>query len=194
VVPTISYEEAVSAVRMRLSERSADHCVRVAATAADLAAIYGVDVALARLAGVLHDWDRDRPPSELVESARGDGLSVSPIDQAVPYLLHARTGAAGITQAFPGLPPEVVQAVSLHTVGARDMTGLDEVVYLADMMEPARDFPGVEELRAAAGTATLPELFALGYQLSVMHLVRRRRRIHPETLDVWNALVAGERR
>jgi HD superfamily phosphohydrolase YqeK len=119
---------------------------------------------------------------------------VSPTDHAVPYLLHARTGAAGIAEAFPGLAPEVTQAVSRHTVGARNMTALDEVVYLADMMEPSRDFPGVEELRAAAGTATLPELFALGYQLSVMHLVRRRRRIHPETVDVWNSLVVGEHR
>ena len=112
----------------------------------------------------------------------------------MPYLLHARTGAAAVAEAFPGISPAVVQAVARHTVGALDMTPLDEVVYLADMMEPARDFPGVEELRAAVGVVSLPELFSLGYQLSLAHLVRRRKRIHPETLDVWNALVVEERR
>lgn len=187
------FDEALAAVRERLGERGAGHCERVAATAAELAETYGADVELARLAGLLHDWDRDRAKSELVESARGEGLEVSPTDEAVPYLLHARTGAAGITREFPGLPPEVVQAVARHTVGALDMTALDEVVYLADMIEPARDFPGVEELRAAVGSVPLSELFALGYQLSVMHLVRRRKHIHPETLVVWNALVVGEK-
>jgi predicted HD superfamily hydrolase involved in NAD metabolism len=193
-VAPVSFDEALAAVRGRLGERGADHCARVAATAADLAATYGVDVASARLAGVLHDWDRDRPHGELVEAAHGEGLELTPADEAVPYLLHARTGAAGIAEAFPGLPAEVVQAVARHTVGACDMTPLDEVVYLADMIEPARDYSGVEKLRAAVGAVSLSELFALGYQLSVMQVVRRRRKIHPETVDVWNSLVAGEPR
>ena len=74
------------------------------------------------------------------------------------------------------------------------MTELDQVVYIADMIEPTRDYPGIEELRDAVGEASLAELFALGYQQGFMHLVRERRRIHPDTLDVWNALVAGESR
>ena len=190
----VSFDEALSAVRGRLGERGAGHCARVADTAGELAAVYGVDVELARLAGVLHDWDRDRSRGDLLDAARSCGLRVAPIDEAVPYLLHAQTGAAGIAEAFPGLPDSVVQAVARHTVGARDMTDLDEVVYLADMMEPAREFPGVDDLRSAVGITSLSELFALGYQLSVMHLVRKRRRIHPETVDVWNTLVAGEPR
>ena len=74
------------------------------------------------------------------------------------------------------------------------MTDLDQVVYLADMIEPARDYRGVDELREAVGEVPLSELFALGYRASVMHLVRTRRRIHPETVAVWNSLVAGEPR
>jgi predicted HD superfamily hydrolase involved in NAD metabolism len=193
-VAPVSFDEALKAVRERLGKRGAAHCERVAATAADLAEAYGVDVELARLAGVLHDWDRDRSHGELVEAARVDGLETTSIDEAVPYLLHARTGAAGIAEAFPGLPAQVVQAVARHTVGASDMTPLDEVVYLADMMEPSREFPGVEELRAAVGSVSLSELFAHGYQLSIMHLIRSRRRLHPETIAVWNSLVAGEPR
>ncbi len=66
-----------------------------------------------------------------------------------------------------------MQAVARHTVGAPDMTDLDMVVYLADMIEPAATYPGVDELREAVGDGlALRELFALGYQLSVMHLVR----------------------
>jgi predicted HD superfamily hydrolase involved in NAD metabolism len=194
IVAPVSFDEALKAVRERLGKRGAAHCERVAATAERLAEAYDVDAELARLAGVLHDWDRDRSHGELIEAARVDGLETTPIDEAVPYLLHARTGAAGIAEAFPDLPAQVVQAVARHTVGASDMTPLDEVVYLADMMEPSREFPGVEELRGAVGSVSLSELFAHGYQLSIMHLIRSRRRLHPETIAVWNSLVAGEPR
>jgi predicted HD superfamily hydrolase involved in NAD metabolism len=194
IVAPVTYDDAQAAVRDRLGKRGAEHCERVAATAASLATAYGVDVGLARLAGVLHDWDRDRAHGELIAAAQAAGLATTPTDAAVPYLLHARTGASGVAETFPELQPEVVQAIARHTVGARDMTPLDEVVYLADMIEPARDYPGVEELRSAVGSVSLSELFALGYQHSVMHLVRRRRPIHPETLAVWNDLVAGDPR
>lgn len=194
IVARVSFDEALSAVRERLGERGANHSLRVADAAADLAQTYGVDAKLARLAGLLHDWDRDRPRVELVDAARAGGLSVGPIDEAVPYLLHARTGAISLAAVFPELPEEVLHAVARHTVGARDMSELDQVVYLADMIEPSRDYPGVEALRDAVGVATLSELFVLGYQQSFMHLVRERRRIHPDTVDVWNALVAGEPR
>ena len=190
----VSFDEALEAVRERLGEQGADHCVRVSATAVALAGAYGVDTELARLAGLLHDWDRDRPRGELIEAARGEGLDVTPTDEAVPYLLHARTGAAGVARTFPSIPPEVVQAIARHTVGAPEMTDLDRVVYLADMLEPARTYRGVDKLRQAVGEVSLPELFALGYRVSVMHLLRTRRRIHPETVAVWNSLVAGEAR
>ena len=190
----VTFDTAVGALGARLSEGALAHSLRVADTAAGLALIYGADPALAKLAGVLHDWDRELNAEELVASASGAGLGVSEADRAVPYLLHARTGAHGLAEAFPGLAPEVVTAVERHTMGAADMSALDMVVYLADMIEPSRGYPGVQELRDAVGTVPLSELFALGYQHSVAHLVEARCRIHPETVAVWNALVAGGER
>jgi predicted HD superfamily hydrolase involved in NAD metabolism len=146
---------------------------------------------MARVAGALHDWDRERSGDELVAAAGEAGLSVSASDRAVPYLLHARTAAHGLVDAFPGIPGEIVTAVERHTVGAADMSPLDMVVYLADMIEPARSYKGVQALRDRVGVVTLPELFALGYQHSVEHLVKTRRLIHPDTVAVWNSLVAG---
>jgi len=88
----------------------------------------------------------------------------------------------------------VVDAVARHTVGSAQMTALDKVVYIADMIEPGRDYEGVDELRKIAATAPLDELFVSAYQQSVAHLVRSRKRIHPQTVAVWNALIAGDPR
>jgi predicted HD superfamily hydrolase involved in NAD metabolism len=189
-----SYDEALAAVRARLGEDSLAHSERVAQTAARLAAVYGADEADARLAGLLHDWDRECGREELVDSARTFGLPVSEADESQPYLLHAKTGAEEISRTFPGIAPAVLRAVARHTVGAQDMSVLDKVVYLADMLEPARDYEGADELRDLVGAVSLDELFARGYQQSVRYLVDARRRIHPDTVAVWNAHVARESR
>jgi predicted HD superfamily hydrolase involved in NAD metabolism len=186
------YDAALEAVRSRLGKKSAEHCRRVAETAAGLAIIYGVDVRSAKLAGLLHDWDRELPAPELLGRALEAGITISDADAARPKLLHARTAAASLSAAFPGIDDDVVQAVARHTIGAVDMSRLDMVIYLADMLEPARDYPGVEELRAQVGSASLSELFALGYRESMRHLVDARKRIHPETVAVWNVWVAGD--
>jgi predicted HD superfamily hydrolase involved in NAD metabolism len=194
VAASTIFEDARAAVRARLGEKASAHSERVAQAASDLAAAYGVDAGLARLAGLLHDWDRELSADELVSAAREAAIVMTPADAAVPYLLHARTAAAQLGRAMPDLPPEVLTAVSRHTLGAADMSDLDMVVYLADMLEPARTYPGVEELRSSVGKTSLAELFARGYQESVAHLVDTRRRIHPDTVAVWNALVAGGER
>lgn len=190
----VSYAKASDAVRARLGEAAVAHCLRVAATAGELALVYHVDPELSKLAGLLHDWDREQTREALLSAARDAGLMPTPADEAIPYLLHARTAAIALKRAMPELPAEVLTAVARHTLGAADMSDLDMVIYLADMMEPARTYPGVESLREAVGTMPLPELFALGYQHSIAHLVSRRRPIHPETVAVWNALVAGDAR
>ncbi len=193
-MPPVSYDDAASAVRSRLGAKAAGHSERVAETSAGLAVAYGADIDDARLAGLLHDWDREVPRGELVDTARDAGLAVSDSDVAVPKLLHSRTGAAAVRARFPELPDAVVSAVSKHTVGAVEMSDLDRIVFIADMIEPARDYPGVEELRDAVGTVSLAELFALAYQQSVRHLVDARKRIHEDTVAVWNAHVAGDSR
>lgn len=187
----VSFAAATDAVRARLGGAALAHSERVAQTASDLARVYSVDADTARIAGLLHDWDREQSAAELISSARSAGIEFTDADLAVPYLLHARTAVASLRDAMPGLPEEVLSAVERHTLGAVDMSDLDMVVYLADMIEPARVYPGLEELRGVVGTLPLADLFALGYQHSVAHLVSTRRKIHPETVAVWNALVAG---
>lgn len=188
------YPDVTEAVKDRLGERAFAHSRRVAEEAASLALIYGVDPDAAWLAGLLHDWDRELGDDELVSAATDAGIETDEADEAVPYLLHARTGAAAVAERFPGLDADVVAAVANHTVGSAEMSELDWIVYVADMIEPGRTFKGVNELREAAGTIALPDLFALAYQHSVMHLIRSRKRIHPDTVAVWNALVAREQR
>ena len=193
-MPDVTYDQVVHVLRDRLGQEALAHSMRVSETAATMAVRYGVDPEPAKLAGALHDWDRERSAGELLDAAARDGLEVSDADAEVPELLHARTAARDIARVFPGIAPEVVRAVERHTVGSADMGPLDMIVYLADMVEPARVFPGVQELRDAVGVVSLQELFARGYQHSLAYLVDIRRPIHPDTVVGWNTFVAEGRR
>jgi len=187
---TVQLSEVREALADRLGERGYAHSVAVAQTAARLADEYGVDTQDAYLAGLVHDWARDDGPELLRSEAERFGIEITPADEAVPYLLHARTGAAALAERFPGIPERILTAVERHTFGAPGMSDLDRVVYLADALEPGRDTPLADELRHEVGRVSLAELYERAYAASLEHLVRGRRFIHPATVEAWNAIVA----
>jgi HD superfamily phosphohydrolase YqeK len=77
-------------------------------------------------------------------------------------------------------------------LGDVEMSDLDRIVYIADMIEPGRDYPGVDDLREAVGSVSLNALFALCYRHTLLYLIEEGRPIHPRTVDIWNALVARD--
>jgi predicted HD superfamily hydrolase involved in NAD metabolism len=193
-VAGISYEVALAATQRRLGKKAAKHCTRVSDVAGGLALVYGVDPEDARLAGLLHDWARERDDEQLLADAATCGIEVTPATRAVPYLVHGAVAACEAEGELGELGEDIRDAIVVHTTGAVEMTSLAMVVYVADMIEPSRDFHGVDELREAVGVAPLEDLFALAYERSLKHLVKSRRYIHPVTTEVWNRYVAGRPR
>ncbi|MBI5232509.1 MAG: bis(5'-nucleosyl)-tetraphosphatase (symmetrical) YqeK [Coriobacteriales bacterium] len=185
----VTYEDAERLVAARLGEKLAAHSRGVAQCARELAEVYGVDPDAAALAGILHDWDKHLSIGTLAARAGDLGVDLSPDEEHVPHVLHAKTGAADLRVAMPDLPDEIIQAVEYHTVGSAGMTDLDRVVYIADMIEPGREYPGVEELRCAVGEVALRELFVLAFAQTVRSLIDRRRPIHSSTVETWNSLI-----
>jgi len=187
------YSRVLTSLSEQLSTSALNHSVATAIAAAEIATDYEIDADEARLAGLAHDRARDICHEQLIDLAEKHHLTISTVDREVPYLLHAQIGAILLGEEFPEMSPRVIDAVARHTVGALEMTDLDMVVYIADMTEPGRDFLGVDDLRADIGQVPLDELFCRAYRHSVAHLVATRRRMHPDTLAVWNAVVAGDR-
>ncbi|MDH4139779.1 MAG: bis(5'-nucleosyl)-tetraphosphatase (symmetrical) YqeK [Coriobacteriia bacterium] len=185
----VSFERAHEALSRRVGPDAVEHCERVSVTAVELAEVYEVDTASARIAGLLHDWSRDDSGDALLRAAARAGIDITEVDRDRPYLLHAATAAAELRAVLPELSPEIVSAVERHTMGATQMSDLDRIIYIADMIEPTRAYSAADELRRLVGDVSLEELFVEAYAISVTHLVDKRRKIHPRTLEVWNHLV-----
>ncbi len=120
------------------------HVLGTEETAAKMAVRWGADEADARTAALLHDCTKRLTSEEQLkfESLR-DTMSIVAIPEK---LFHAVTGAELAQREF-GISDELRDAIRWHTSGRPEMTLLEKIIYLADMVEPNRDFEGVEHLR-----------------------------------------------
>ena len=130
-------------------EKRRAHTQGVSDTAVQLAQKYGADMQLAARAGILHDVTKALTPGEQQALIGRWQLPVTEFERANPQLLHAKTGAAAAQSIF-GESDAVVSAIKYHTTGKPDMTALEKIIYLADMIEPNRTYPGVDAIREAA--------------------------------------------
>jgi predicted HD superfamily hydrolase involved in NAD metabolism len=187
-------DRAERALAKRLDKSGYRHCMGVAAMAQTMATIYGQDAHDAFLAGMLHDWDKCRTNKELIADAKRYGIKITKVIKDRPRLLHAHTGACGVAETFPEMKPEIIAAIDNHTVGSVPMTDLDMIVYIADMIEPGRNFRRVNEFREMVGSISLEKLFRICYQYQMQHLVMNEKVMHPNTLKVWNWIVLSAHR
>ena len=177
-------------LRRRVSAKRFAHVQGVVRMAERLARVYGVDVPRARLAALLHDWDKGYDDPGIRARAREVGADVDPwVAEHMPRLLHGPTAACALRCAHPGIPREVLVAIERHTTGAPDMGAVDMVLYVADALEEGRTFGRVEELRGRIGRESLEELFVdvLGYWTIL--IIEAGKPLHPDTVGVWNAYV-----
>ena len=122
------------------------HSARVARYAELLAHRYGADTTKARLAGLLHDVARLYSPSRLLDECAARAMAIDDAERAAPVLLHARLGAALAAERFGVNDAEILSAIAKHTTADARMSPLDCAVYLADSLEPGRDFAERAEL------------------------------------------------
>ena len=129
-----------------LNHRRIPHVLGTEQEAIRLAVRYGADVEKARRAALLHDCTKKLDMEEQLSLCRQYGIQLDGLEQRALKLLHARTGAEVARDVF-GVDDEIYSAIRWHTTGHANMTLLEKIIYLADYIEPSRDFPGVDRLR-----------------------------------------------
>ena len=149
-------------------------------TAAALAAFWGLSPEKARRAAILHDCTKYLELDDQLRLCRQYGVELDELEQQAVKLLHAKTGACIARDIF-GEPDEVYQAIFWHTTAKADMTLLEKIIYIADYIEPNRDFEGVEELRRLA-YEDLDRALLLGVETTIQEMWDRRLPIHTNTL------------
>ncbi len=180
-------------VRARLTPARFLHVCAVRDCAGKLAEKNGGSREEAELAGLLHDYARDLPEEELLRLGVERGLVRNEVERRVPVLLHGPVGALLVREELGIDNPEVLRAISNHTLGAPGMGLLEKVIYVADLIAPGRSYPGVDCLRELA-ERDLDRALLLGFAFSIRYCLERERLIHPQTIAAWNFFLEREGR
>lgn len=187
----LAYERMSALAKERVSKKRFKHMEGVAETAERLALSYGADPESARLAGILHDWDKDLDNDQIRAKVHEMGIQDEVgewVAQNMPQVLHGPTAAAELERSFPDIPPDVISAIRKHTIASQEMADLDKIIYIADALEPGRRFDEVQKLRGMMDEASLDELYFEVYRFWIQALVGKGCLLHPDTLAIWNDL------
>lgn len=148
-----------------LAPKRIAHVQGCEAEAVRLAKRWGENVEDAAEAGILHDITKKLVLSEQLILSEKYGIINDACEKANVKLLHAKTGAALARDLF-NINDRVYSAIRWHTTAKPDMTLLEKIIYMADYIEPNRDFPGVEKLRELAYN-DLDAAMVLGLEMSL---------------------------
>lgn len=144
-------QSIISITSDRLSKKRFRHSLGVMYTAANMAMRYGVDIERASLAGILHDIAKEHSDSKLIEICNKNNVSISNYEMEKPYLLHGKAAACIAAKKLDIDDEEILSAIAYHTVGKKEMTPLEAIVFIADYIEPNRKMvPGLPEIRKEA--------------------------------------------
>ena len=166
-----------------LDEHRVAHVAGCESEAVRLAMHWGEDPELAAEAGILHDITKSLSYDEQLQLCEKYGIINDNSELEAPKLLHAKTGAAMARELF-GVSDTVYEAIRWHTTGKPDMSLLEKILYLADYIEPTRDFEGIDELRELA-FSDLDGAMVLGLGMTIDEIRRSGREPYVDTLDAY---------
>lgn len=179
--------EELSRISLSLHKpKRVPHVAGCSMTAKQLAVQYGADETDAARAGILHDITKALSADEQLKLCERYAMILDKFERENPKLLHAKTGSVIAREIF-GENDAVCEAICWHTTGKADMTILEKIVYLADYIEPNRDFPGVQELREL--TAQSLDLgMRRGLEMTVAQVRANGREVDPNSLGALRFL------
>ena len=166
-----------------LDEHRVAHVAGCESEAVRLAMHWGEDPELAAEAGILHDITKSLSYDEQLQLCEKYGIINNNSELEAPKLLHAKTGAAMARELF-GVSDTVYEAIRWHTTGKPDMSLFEKILYLADYIEPTRDFEGIDELRELA-FSDLDGAMVLGLGMTIDEIRRSGREPYVDTLDAY---------
>lgn len=177
----LNYKDLRAASYSMVKAKRVPHIRGTEMAAMRLAERWGADVEKARRAAILHDCTKYEGMEKQLALCRRYGVELDELEREAVKLLHSKTGAWIARDVF-GADDDIFSAIYWHTTGKADMTVLEKILYLADYMEPTRNFPGVERLRALS-EESLDEAVLMGLNMSVQEMEERKLAVHHNTLE-----------
>lgn len=186
----ITRDELAAEVELQMSKKRFKHVLGVEETAVQLAGKYGVSEEAASIAALCHDYAKQRPDDEMRALIKQSDIPDDLLDYG-NNIWHGPCAAEIVKSKFQLMDEDILNAIRNHTVGRSEMSLLEQVIYVADYIEPGRSFSGVEEARKKAADSLQAAVTYETYH-TIKHLVETKKVIYPQAIATFNTWVANK--
>lgn len=189
----IELEDIKKYLRQTLSEKRYRHSLYTAETASELAKVFGEDPLRAYVSGLVHDCTRETELEEQRTMLKTLDIQVDSVTYDISELLHAYSAEYILRNKFEIQDEIIIFAVRFHTTGKENMNLLEKLIFLSDVIEPSRNFPGVEDIRQLSRQSIDMALIA-AFDSSIRFLMGKKALIHPNTVYARNFVINALRK
>jgi len=179
----------INAIKKKLKESLSEaryiHSINVMEEAVKLAVHYNADAEKARIAGILHDCAKNMGKEEEEKLLKKYGIVTDDIQKRSHALIHSMLGMYIARDEYGIDDEEILNAIYWHTTGRAGMSLLEKIIFIADYIEPGRDFDAAEKIRKHA-YEDLDKCVLMCADSTIMYLIERGKLIHPYTLETRN--------
>ena len=143
-----NFNELKEIVKSKMSLKRFTHTLGVVEMSEKLAKIYNANIQKCKVAALLHDICKEMNMEYIKNICKNNFMNeLSEEDLENNEILHGFAGAYYVKNELGINDKEILNAIKYHTVGAKDMTLLEKIVYIADAIEYGRNYPSVVEIR-----------------------------------------------
>lgn len=166
-----------------------DHLINVQKTAVELAKKHNINIRKAALTAIFHDCAKDFSEQKIAKLVPDYKKYLDKTENIVFKLWHAPLSAVIAKKYFKINDKQVLKAIRFHTTGKANMSKLEMLIYLADLIEPFRRYQGVENVRKFA-FKSLYAAMEEALKLKITYVLKKKSIIHPNSISAWNWLIA----
>jgi predicted HD superfamily hydrolase involved in NAD metabolism len=184
-------EEILKYLKKNLVEKRFKHTLGVVESSEKLANLYNENIKNARIAALLHDCAKNMEEQDLKNLITQNGYSIDEVCDKAPELLHGIGGSIIANKTIGVEDGEILDAIKYHTTGRKGMTKLEKIIYLADYIEPNRDFKGVESLRKLS-EKDLDKAVVKALDNTITYVISNGGLLHIDTIIARNSFLLSK--
>ena len=188
-IENIDTKQIIEKLNTMLKPKRLEHSINVAKCAIKLSEIYGYDKEKAYLAGLVHDCAKYFTKEQIDSYVEKYNIELDPLEVDNIALSHSIIGSFAIQDVFNIQDMDIINAVRYHTTGRENMSILEKIIFMADMIEEGRNFPGVDHLRELSFNKQLDKALITSFNNTIKFVIDNDQLIHPISVKARNYLM-----
>jgi len=161
-----------------------NHSIRVMEIAVELGEIYKADINKIKKAALYHDCGKITSTEKIIGIVKEKNIKITKEDLKSPEVLHTNLGEYLAKNKYKIKDQDILNAIKYHTTGRAGMSLIEKIIYIADYIEPGRDFNGVEGVRVES-KINLENSVLMALEKTISYLESKNKYIHKNTLEAY---------